>query len=66
MVRNIAGVLMDIGAGKQPTGWAREVLERRDRTLGGITAQPAGLYLTGVDYPTQFDLPVLSPSGVVW
>jgi tRNA pseudouridine38-40 synthase len=66
MVRNIAGVLMDIGAGKQQPGWAREVLESRDRTLGGITAQPHGLYLTGVGYPGHFDLPPLSPSGVVW
>jgi tRNA pseudouridine38-40 synthase len=66
MVRNIAGVLMDIGAGKHPPGWAREVLDSRDRTVGGITAQPHGLYLTGVDYPVHFDLPVLSPSGVVW
>ena len=66
MVRNIAGVLMDIGAGKQAPGWAREVLESRDRTLGGITAQPYGLYLTGVGYPADFELPALSPSGVVW
>ena len=66
MVRNIAGVLMDIGAGKQQPGWAREVLESRDRTLGGVTAQPYGLYLTGVGYPERFDLPPLSPSGVVW
>ena len=66
MVRNIAGVLMDIGAGKQAPGWAREVLESRDRTLGGITAQPYGLYLTGVGYPVDFHLPALSPSGVVW
>lgn len=66
MVRNIAGVLMDIGAGKQAPGWAREVLESRDRTLGGVTAQPHGLYLTGVGYPAHFDLPPLSPSGAVW
>lgn len=66
MVRNIAGVLMDIGAGKQPPVWAREVLEMRDRTLGGITAPPHGLYLTGVTYPTRFGLPPLSPSRVVW
>jgi tRNA pseudouridine38-40 synthase len=57
---------MDIGAGKHPPGWAREVLEGRDRSLGGITAQPCGLYLTGVDYPAHFDLPALSPSGAVW
>jgi len=66
MVRNIAGVLMDIGAGKQPPSWAREVLESRDRTLGGITAPPHGLYLTAVRYPERFALPPLSPSGVVW
>jgi len=66
MVRNIAGVLMDIGAGKQAPAWAREVLESRDRTLGGVTAPPYGLYLTGVGYPAHFDLPLLSPSGVVW
>lgn len=66
MVRNIAGVLMDIGAGKQAPDWAREVLESRNRTLGGITASPHGLYLTGIDYPHNFDLPSLSPSGVVW
>ena len=66
MVRNIAGVLMDIGAGKQPPAWAGEILESRDRTLGGVTAPPHGLYLTGVGYPAHFDLPPLSPSGLVW
>lgn len=66
MVRNIAGVLMAIGAGEQPPQWAREVLESRDRTLGGVTAPAHGLYLTGVDYPAHFGLPPLSPSGVVW
>jgi tRNA pseudouridine38-40 synthase len=66
MVRNIAGVLMDIGAGKQSPGWAREVLESRDRTLGGVTAPPHGLYLTCVSYPAHIELPPLSPSGVVW
>ena len=57
MVRNIAGVLMTIGRGEQPAEWAREVLEHRDRRLGGITAKPQGLYLTGVDYPSEFELP---------
>lgn len=66
MVRNIVGVLMDIGVGKQPPRWALEVLETRDRTLGGVTASPHGLYLTGVMYPDHFGLPPLSPSGVVW
>ena len=66
MVRNIAGVLMAIGAGERPVDWSREVLEGRDRSLGGVTAPPGGLYLTQVGYPEEFDLPVLSPHAPVW
>lgn len=57
MVRNIAGVLMTIGAGERPVQWAREVLERGDRQSGGVTAHPYGLYLVQVDYPAEFELP---------
>lgn len=66
MVRNIAGVLMAIGSGEQDTGWTRDVLELRDRTLGGVTAQPHGLYFSGVEYPDEFGLPSLSPASLVW
>jgi tRNA pseudouridine38-40 synthase len=51
MVRNIAGVLLAVGSGERPVDWAREILELRDRTKGGVTAPPQGLYLTRVDYP---------------
>jgi tRNA pseudouridine38-40 synthase len=57
MVRNIAGVLMTIGKAERPVSWAREILELRDRTQGGVTAPPHGLYLTGVDYPPDYRLP---------
>lgn len=57
MVRNIAGVLMAVGCGKQSPGWAKEVLESRDRAVGGVTAPPYGLYLVGVSYPVEFGLP---------
>lgn len=57
MVRNIAGVLMAIGAGKYPPIWAKEVLASRDRRQGGVTAPPFGLYLVEIEYPQQFDLP---------
>jgi tRNA pseudouridine38-40 synthase len=57
MVRNIAGVLIAIGTGEQPVDWTREVLETRDRTQGGITAPPSGLYLTGVRYAPALQLP---------
>lgn len=66
MVRNIAGVLMAIGAGERDTDWSREVLGYRDRTLGGVTAPPYGLYLVRVGYPAEFGLPELSPTSGVW
>jgi tRNA pseudouridine38-40 synthase len=61
MVRNLAGVLMAIGAGERRPGWAGEVLETRRRALGGITAPPHGLYLADVTYPAKFAIP--KPSG---
>lgn len=61
MVRNIAGVLMTIGAGERDPQWALEVLEHRDRRMGGITAAPDGLYLTQVRYPDRFGLRDVSP-----
>ena len=66
MVRNIAGVLMDIGAGERKPGWAKEVLEARDRTQGGVTAPPDGLYLTDIEYPEQFKIPRLSREISLW
>ena len=64
MVRNIAGVLIAIGTGKRSVGWCREVLAARDRKLGGVTANPSGLYLTGVGYPERYQLPELE-SGII-
>ena len=66
MVRNIAGVLMAIGAGEQAVDWSREVLDARDRTLGGVTAPPHGLYFMGVEYPPEFGIPQVPPTQLVW
>jgi len=66
MVRNIAGVLMSIGAGERAPEWAGEVLAHRRRALGGVTAHPYGLYLTRVDYPAQYALPEVPPAPAVW
>ncbi len=63
MVRNIAGVLLAIGEGKQPTDWAKQVLQARDREFAGITAPANGLYLVGVDYPKTFKLPKRTAIG---
>ena len=63
MVRNIAGVLMEIGMGKQKPDWAKVVLEARSRELGGVTAPATGLYLMDIDYPDEFDLPERNQPG---
>lgn len=57
MIRNFAGVLMKIGAGEAEPVWAKQVLEARDRTQGGVTAPPFGLYFVDVKYPERYRLP---------
>jgi tRNA pseudouridine38-40 synthase len=57
MVRNIAGVLLEVGQGKREPDWAREVLQGRDRNLGGVTAPAYGLTLVAVEYPAEFAVP---------
>ncbi len=59
MVRNIIGVLLEVGRGEQPSEWVKEVLGHRNRELGGVTAKPHGLYLVKVDYPEEFGIPEL-------
>lgn len=57
MVRNIAGVLMTVGAGEEDAAWSQLVLDKRDRTQGGVTAPPDGLYFMKVGYPESFPIP---------
>ena len=61
MVRNIAGVLLDIGSGIKPPQWAQTVLDAQDRQQASVTAPAGGLYFYKVDYPEpyQFPQPVL-------
>lgn len=59
MIRNIAGVLMAIGCGKEPSSWVPELLAERNRSKGGVTAPPYGLYLYQVDYPEVYEIPHL-------
>lgn len=66
MVRNIAGVLMTVGAGEREPSWVKEVLEARDRSAGGVTAAPDGLYLREIEYPETFKLPRLSRAVGLW
>jgi tRNA pseudouridine38-40 synthase len=57
MVRNLVGLLLDVGVGKAPPQWAAEVLASRDRTRSSPTAPAEGLYFWRVRYPQAFGLP---------
>lgn len=57
MVRNIVGVLIDIGINKKEIKWCQEILQTKNRTLASKTASPQGLYLTGVRYADSYALP---------
>ena len=62
MVRNVVGVLLEIGRGEKPCDWARRVLASRDRTQGGVTVAGAGLYLVRIEYDARYAL----PDGAIW
>lgn len=50
MVRNIVGLLIEIGQGKYKSEDIFDILKAEDREAAGITAPPNGLYLKDVFY----------------
>lgn len=56
MVRNIVGVLLAVGEGKQKPDWVKKVLDAIDREAGEITAAPQGLYLVEIKYPESYEI----------
>ena len=50
MVRNMVGLLIEIGEGKRQAEEIIEILKHEDRTLAGKTAPACGLYLRNVFY----------------
>lgn len=61
MVRNIVGSLLCVGRGDQPVDWLETLLQKRDRTQAPATAPANGLYLVGVNYPDDFEMPTFIP-----
>jgi len=57
MVRNIAGLLIEVGRGVRPPSVVRELLAGRDRRANAPTAVAEGLCLRSIDYPAAFRLP---------
>ncbi len=51
MVRNMVGLLVEIGLGRRPPEAVEEVLASRQRSMAGPTAPPQGLCLWEVRYP---------------
>lgn len=50
MVRNMVGILIEIGEGKKDYQNITDILAAKDRCKAGITAHPEGLYLSNVLY----------------
>lgn len=65
MVRNIAGVLISIGQGDNSPEWTQQLLQKKNRTHGGMTAPSDGLYLVSAHYPESWKLPQ-SPDPIVF
>jgi len=57
MVRNMMGSLLQVGRGSEGPAWIAELLSLQDRARAAPTALPHGLYLVGVEYPQNCDLP---------
>lgn len=57
MVRNIAGMLISIGQEDNSPEWTQQLLQKKNRTKGGMTAPSDGLYLVSAHYPESWKLP---------
>ena len=66
MVRNIVGALVYVGNGRLSVQGFAELLAEKSRLKAPPTFMPDGLYLTGVDYPPEFGLPVPPPPDWLW
>ena len=53
MVRTIVGTLVEVGRGRQPAVWVKDVMASRDRSRAGSTAPAQGLFLVDVEYEPQ-------------
>ena len=51
MVRNIVGVMLEIGRGKRPPESMQAVLESKERSRAGVKVPAHGLYFMHVTYP---------------
>lgn len=57
MVRNIVGVLIEVGQTKRSANSMQDLLASKDRKQAAMTAPPQGLCLQAVYYPSVFKIP---------
>lgn len=57
MVRNIVGLLLEIGSSDAPPHQLQKILDLKDRRQSAATARPNGLYFVDVEYPPEFSIP---------
>jgi len=57
---------LEVGNKKKRPEWIKEVIAATDRTQGGVTALPNGLYLTHVEYDEKYDLPPSPDFPIFW
>ena len=62
MIRNIMGCLVEVGLGKQPAHWIKEVILAKDRNQAAPTFSADGLYFLGPRYDAHWGLPMSTPS----
>ncbi|HEX2028666.1 MAG TPA: tRNA pseudouridine(38-40) synthase TruA [Nitriliruptorales bacterium] len=62
-VRSLVGVLVEVGRGRRPPGWAADVLAARDRAAAASVAPAHGLTLERVSYGRGY--PAAPPPGAL-
>jgi tRNA pseudouridine38-40 synthase len=51
MVRAIVGTLIDVGLGKMPPDGIRPIIDKKNRSGAGASADACGLHLINIEYP---------------
>ena len=51
MVRAVVGTLIEVGRGKLTIEQFQKIIDTKDRCAASASAQPQGLFLSGVEYP---------------
>ncbi len=57
MVRNIVGMLAEVGLGRRPASDAAAILAAESRSAAGMTAPARGLCLVRAHFPERFSIP---------